>query len=58
MSTLYQKFELPKSIEITEDTDNKNRATITVAPLEKGFGHTLGSALRRILLNSIESPTV
>lgn len=58
MSVLYKKFELPENIELTEDPENSNRALVTVAPLEKGFGHTLGNALRRILLNSIESPAI
>ena len=29
------------------------RAEITLEPLERGFGHTLGNALRRILLSSM-----
>lgn len=32
---------------------NKNHAKIVLEPLERGFGHTLGNALRRILLSSI-----
>lgn len=35
------------------DTVNPNRARITLEPLERGFGHTLGNALRRVLLSSI-----
>ncbi len=30
-----------------------NRAKVTLEPLERGFGHTLGNALRRILLSSM-----
>jgi DNA-directed RNA polymerase subunit alpha len=30
-----------------------NRAKVVVEPLERGYGHTLGNALRRILLSSI-----
>ncbi len=30
-----------------------NRAKVVVEPLERGFGHTLGNALRRVLLSSI-----
>jgi DNA-directed RNA polymerase subunit alpha len=33
--------------------DNKNHATVVLGPLEKGFGDTLGNALRRVLLSSI-----
>ncbi|MDN5924932.1 MAG: DNA-directed RNA polymerase subunit alpha, partial [Xanthomonadales bacterium] len=30
-----------------------NRAKVVVEPLERGFGHTLGNALRRVLLSAI-----
>ncbi|MDP1136617.1 DNA-directed RNA polymerase subunit alpha, partial [Klebsiella pneumoniae] len=32
---------------------SKTRAKVTLEPLERGFGHTLGNALRRILLSSM-----
>ena len=35
------------------DAINPNRAKIALEPLERGFGHTLGNALRRVLLSSI-----
>ena len=35
------------------DAVNANRARIVLEPLERGFGHTLGNALRRVLLSSI-----
>ncbi|NIP19162.1 MAG: DNA-directed RNA polymerase subunit alpha [Xanthomonadales bacterium] len=35
------------------DELNPNRARIALEPLERGFGHTLGNALRRVLLSSI-----
>ena len=35
------------------DEVNPTRAKITLEPLERGFGHTLGNALRRVLLSSI-----
>ncbi len=41
----------PRNIEIQET--GKNRAKIVLEPLERGFGHTLGNALRRILLSSM-----
>jgi DNA-directed RNA polymerase subunit alpha len=31
----------------------KNTAKITIEPLDRGFGHTLGNALRRVLLSSM-----
>ena len=30
-----------------------NTARITIEPLDRGFGHTLGNALRRVLLSSV-----
>lgn len=32
---------------------DENYARFSIAPLEPGFGHTLGNALRRVLLSSI-----
>ena len=32
---------------------HERRATVSLEPLERGFGHTLGNALRRILLSSM-----
>ena len=40
------------------DEINPNRAKITLEPLERGFGHTLGNALRRILLSSMPGAAV
>lgn len=45
------KFLTPKVIEV--DALNRYRAKVTLEPLERGFGHTLGNALRRILLSSM-----
>lgn len=36
----------------------KNVAKITIEPLERGFGHTLGNALRRVLLSSMPGSAV
>jgi DNA-directed RNA polymerase subunit alpha len=46
----------PRSIDV-EKVD-ANRARVTLEPLERGFGHTLGNALRRILLSSIPGAAV
>ena len=40
------------------DEVNPNRARITLEPLERGFGHTLGNALRRVLLSSIPGSAI
>ena len=41
----------PRTIDVTEY--NSTHAKIVLEPLERGFGHTLGNALRRILLSSM-----
>jgi len=47
----------PNKLEITSNED-KSTASVTAEPLEKGFGQTLGNALRRILLSSIQGAAV
>lgn len=43
----------PTAIDVAVDEKNPNLATITLEPFERGYGHTLGNALRRILLASM-----
>jgi len=43
----------PTSVDVDVDPQNPNRAVITLEPFERGYGHTLGNALRRILLSSM-----
>ena len=44
-------FLTPRVIKV--DEKSQTRALVTLEPLERGFGHTLGNALRRILLSSM-----
>lgn len=46
-------MEIEKPKITCEETENGNFARFTVEPLEKGFGITLGNALRRTLLSSL-----
>ncbi|MFA5940977.1 MAG: DNA-directed RNA polymerase subunit alpha [Sinimarinibacterium sp.] len=46
----------PRQIEV--ETLSLNRARVTLEPMERGFGHTLGNALRRILLSSIPGAAI
>jgi len=41
----------PKTINV--DQLGPNRAKVTLEPFERGYGHTLGNALRRVLLSSM-----
>lgn len=45
------EFLKPRLVDIEQVSDS--RAKVTLEPLERGFGHTLGNALRRILLSSM-----
>ncbi len=51
MQTAVNEFLTPKNIDVTEISTT--RAKVVLEPLERGFGHTLGNALRRILLSSM-----
>jgi DNA-directed RNA polymerase subunit alpha len=48
----------PKSIAITPLASDNNNCKIVMEPFERGFGHTLGNALRRILLSSMVGTAV
>ena len=51
MSMNVNELLTPKHIEV--DVLDKYRSKIVLQPLERGYGHTLGNALRRILLSSM-----
>lgn len=44
----------PKKLTIKSDENNPNIAVLVAEPLEKGYGLTLGTALRRVLLSSLQ----
>lgn len=43
----------PTQVDVAVDPSNPNRAVVTLEPFERGYGHTLGNALRRIMLSSM-----
>lgn len=51
MQSAVNEFLTPRVIDVEEVSPT--RAKISLEPLERGFGHTLGNALRRILLSSM-----
>jgi DNA-directed RNA polymerase subunit alpha len=55
MPVKYGKFEMPEKIKIEE---SRNYGRFIVEPFERGFGHTIGNALRRIMLGSLEAPAI
>ena len=50
-------FEKP-TYKITEYVENKNYGKFELEPLERGFGTTLGNALRRIMLSSMPGSAI
>ncbi len=54
----WQELQKPEQIEIKPSEYNPSQAVISVGPLERGFGTTLGNALRRILLSSLQGAAV
>ncbi|MCH2100015.1 MAG: DNA-directed RNA polymerase subunit alpha [Pseudomonadales bacterium] len=56
MARSVNEFLTPKNIQVQEIS--KTRARVTLEPLERGFGHTLGNTLRRILLSSMPGSAV
>jgi DNA-directed RNA polymerase subunit alpha len=48
----------PHLVEMAKREDNPNAAEFRLQPLERGFGYTLGNALRRMLLSSLRGSAV
>ena len=54
----WQELIRPSNVSIKPGDDPKSKATIVTEPLERGFGLTLGNALRRILLSSLQGASI
>ncbi|HET7409380.1 MAG TPA: DNA-directed RNA polymerase subunit alpha, partial [Paracoccaceae bacterium] len=54
----WQELIKPTSLEMVPGDDPKRKATAVAEPLERGFGLTLGNALRRVLLSSLQGAAV
>jgi DNA-directed RNA polymerase subunit alpha len=54
----WQELIKPQKLKVKTSAENTSRATITVEPLERGFGLTLGNAVRRVLLSSLQGAAV
>jgi DNA-directed RNA polymerase subunit alpha len=48
----------PQLVEMTKREDHANAAEFRLQPLERGFGHTLGNSMRRMLLSSLRGAAV
>ncbi len=58
MAVKYGKFEMPEKIKLDEASQTSTFARFIVEPFERGFGHTVGNGLRRIMLASLEAPAI
>ncbi len=54
----WQELKKPNNLEVKSGNDAKRRATFVAEPLERGFGLTLGNALRRVLLSSLQGASI
>src|SRR5256714_2829159 len=48
-------FQIPK---IVHEEVDEHRGVFVIEPLDRGFGHTFGNSLRRVLLSSLEGTAV
>jgi DNA-directed RNA polymerase subunit alpha len=49
---------LPERVEAIDSPDDARSAQFVIEPLERGFGHTLGNSVRRVLLSSLRGAAV
>jgi len=54
----WQELIKPNRIDVSPGTDPLRKAKIVVEPLERGYGMTLGNALRRVLLSSLQGGAI
>ncbi|HEX2725940.1 MAG TPA: DNA-directed RNA polymerase subunit alpha [Beijerinckiaceae bacterium] len=54
----WQELIKPNKLDVAQGDDPRRVATVVAEPLERGFGTTLGNALRRVLLSSLQGAAV
>jgi DNA-directed RNA polymerase subunit alpha len=54
----WQELKKPNSLEVREGGDKRRKSTFVAEPLERGYGLTLGNALRRVLLSSLQGAAI
>jgi DNA-directed RNA polymerase subunit alpha len=55
---LWKGFQRPKRLEFERETLTDRFGRFYAQPFERGFGTTVGNAMRRVLLSSIEGAAV
>lgn len=58
MGIRWKTFEMPKRLEAMKDTLTPTYGKFIAEPFERGYGTTIGNALRRVLISSIEGAAV
>ena len=58
MQKNWQELIKPNKLDVESGVDSTREATIVAQPLERGFGLTLGNALRRVLLSSLQGAAI
>jgi len=53
-----KNFQMPKVVIVDEGNLTDSYGQFTIEPLERGFGTTVGNALRRVLLSSLPGAAV
>ena len=53
-----KNFQMPKGVTVDEGNLTDNYGKFTIEPLERGFGTTVGNALRRVLLSALPGAAV
>lgn len=55
---IYKELILPQKLAVDEKTMTDSYAKFVAEPYERGYGHTVGNSLRRVLLSSLEGAAV
>ncbi|MBU1863942.1 MAG: DNA-directed RNA polymerase subunit alpha [Candidatus Omnitrophica bacterium] len=58
MGIRWKSFEIPKRLEFEASSTTPTYGKVIAEPFERGFGHTIGNSLRRVLISSIEGAAV
>lgn len=58
MATFSKQLVIPEILGVEDKSKTDNYTKFTAEPYEKGYGHTIGNSLRRILLSSLDGAAV
>ncbi len=51
-------LQMPRLVEVDKDSLSENYGKFIMQPLERGFGVSIGHALRRVLVSSIQGAAI